>query len=418
MIEALRGFAGKAVVLAGAEQAPAVAGAQALGIAYPRTVEEVAELVRWCASEGVPIEPAGGCTWLSRGRPPAHAPLIVSVRELTAVSDYEPADLVISVQAGVTLTALHQATGVHRQRLALDPPAAEKATVGSVVALASSGGQRYAYGTPRDHVLGVQIVTGDGRVLNLGGKVVKNVAGYDVTRLLVGSHGALGIITQANLRLRAVPPGDVTFEMSGAAFELIELANACRSAQFEPAALELIVAPTDEPSTLLVRVQGNAEVIDAATSVLQTVAGARAFQGLNAEEASSRWRTLNDAAIKATFSARLAALPTEAVRLLRLAERVRASFDRATLVLHAGNGIARVHTTDQPPSMAALVEALQHARTELSAVRGSVIVQVAPGELHERFDCYSLPDGELRIMQELKKQFDPASILAPGRFVV
>ena len=145
MIEAIRGFTGKARVLFGAEHAGPVAGVQALGIAYPKTVDEVAELVRWCASEGVPIEPAGGCTWLSSGTPPADPPLIVSVRELAAVSAYEPADLVVSVQAGVTLAALEQAAATHRQRLALDPPAAEQATVGSVVATSSSGGS-----TPRD----------------------------------------------------------------------------------------------------------------------------------------------------------------------------------------------------------------------------------------------------------------------------
>src|SRR6185503_344438 len=101
MIEALRRFAGKARVLLGAVQPPAVAGVPALGVAYPRTADEVAELVSWCAAEGVPVEPAGGCTWLSSGRPPSNAPLIVSVRELSAVSEYEPADLVVSAQAGV-----------------------------------------------------------------------------------------------------------------------------------------------------------------------------------------------------------------------------------------------------------------------------------------------------------------------------
>src|SRR5262245_6237255 len=104
MTQALRGLSGKARVLFGAEHAPSMTGVPALGIAYPKTVDEVAELVRWCAPEGVPIEPAGGCTWLSNGRPPANPPLIVSLRELVAVSDYEPADLVVSVQAGVTLT--------------------------------------------------------------------------------------------------------------------------------------------------------------------------------------------------------------------------------------------------------------------------------------------------------------------------
>ncbi len=418
MLDTLRSFAGKARVLLGAEAPAAVAGVAPIGIAYPRTVDEVGEIVRWCASEGVPIEPSGGGTWLSSGNPPANPPLIVSVRELNEVIEYEPADLVVTAQAGVALTELQHATEKHLQRLALDPPAAKSATIGGLIATASAGPQRYAYGTPRDHVLGLQIVTGDARVLNLGGKVVKNVAGYDLTRLLVGSRGTLGIITQVHVRLRPVLPEDVTFEVLAAPVELIELAHACRSAAFEPAALELVIEPPPAPSALLIRVQGNAEVIEAAESAIRVAAGTLEVVRASSDSADRRWKEIARAAIDATFSARIAALPTEAVRLLRLAERVRGCFPEAVLFMHAGNGIARVHASALPVSMAALTEALQSARTELTAVRGSVTVPVAPAELHNRFACLPLPDNELRLMQELKRKFDPAGILAPGRFVI
>jgi glycolate oxidase FAD binding subunit len=400
------------------EDAPAaVAGVAPIGLVAPRNVEEIAEVVRWCASEDIPLEPAGGCTWLGSGKRPERAPLVLSVRKLDEVSEYEPADLVATVQAGVTLDKLQRVTGAKRQRLALDAPADDGATVGALIATASAGPQRYGYGTARDHVLGLQVVTGDGRIANVGGKVVKNVAGYDLTRLLVGSRGSLGIITAAHIRLRPVPQFDVTFDMRAEAFGLIELAHACRSAAFEPVALELLVR-TDEPSSLYIRVQGNEGVIAAAEYELQAAAGSMKWTRLDDKASSDAWEQLNKRAAVAHFSARFAGLPTEAVRIMRLAERVRACFPDGVLVLHAGSGIARVHASQPAVSLSALAEALQTARAELTLVRGSVIVPVAPTDLHERFECFPSPDGELRLMQELKRKFDPARILAPGRFVV
>jgi glycolate oxidase FAD binding subunit len=381
-------------------------------------VEEVAAVVRWCASENVPLEPAGGCTWLGSGKPPERAPLVVSLRKLKDVSEYEPADLVVSVQGGITLSELQSVTGSKNQRLALDPPAAAHATLGAVIATASSGPQRYGYGTARDHVLGLQVVTGDARVVNLGGKVVKNVAGYDLTRLVIGSRGALGIITAAHVRLRPVPQLDVTYEVRAQPVELIELAHACRSAAFEPAALELLVRAGEEASSLYIRVQGNEGVIAAAEYELQAASGAMIQSTLDERAAGAVWSELNKNAVAAAFTARFAALPTEAVRILRLAERVRACFADAQLVVHAGSGIARVYASEQPTSWSALSETLEAARTELTLVRGSVIVPIAQPELHERFACFTAPDGELRLMRELKSKFDPAGILSPGRFVV
>jgi hypothetical protein len=172
------------------------------------------------------------------------------------------------------------------------------------------------------------------------------------------------------------------------------------------------------PSSLLIRVQGNEGVIAAAEYELQAAAGALEMRTLADRAAAAAWSELNRSAAEASFTARLAALPTEAVRILRLADRVRACFPEADVVMHAGSGIARVHAQEEPTSWAALSEALQTARTELGLVRGSVIVPIAPPELHERFPCFPAPDGELRLMQELKKKFDPGGILAPGRFVV
>src|SRR5687768_6975102 len=134
----------------------------------------------------------------------------LSAQNMTAVSEYEPADLVISVHAGATLADIARAAAPHNQFLALDPAVDASTTIGSIVATNAAGPLRLAHGTPRDQVLGLEVVTGDGRVLEFGGKVVKNVAGYDIVRLLIGSRGALGFITRVNIRLKPSPAFDRT----------------------------------------------------------------------------------------------------------------------------------------------------------------------------------------------------------------
>src|SRR5687768_6722174 len=156
----------------------------------PRSSEEAAALVRAAAAAGRKIG--------------------LSARNMTSVSEYEPADLVISVQAGATLGDIARAAAPHNQFLALDPAVSAETSIGSIVATNAAGPLRFAHGTPRDQVLGLEVVTGDGRVLEFGGKVVKNVAGYDIVRLLIGSRGALGFITRVNIRLKPSPAFDRT----------------------------------------------------------------------------------------------------------------------------------------------------------------------------------------------------------------
>src|SRR5262245_127875 len=157
MLQSLRKLLGKGSVQSNARYT--VAGVAPLGIAFPESADALVQVVKWCGAENVPIEPAGGCTWLGSGRPPAEPPLVVSTRKLAAVTEYEPADLVVSAQAGITLIALQDATAQHRQRFAVDAPGRPQTTLGALIANASAGPQRFAYGTPRDHVLGLQMVT-------------------------------------------------------------------------------------------------------------------------------------------------------------------------------------------------------------------------------------------------------------------
>src|SRR5690606_26707295 len=196
MLDALRRAAGHDAVEAPAPGAWSVHGAAPQAVVSPPDADGVAAVLELCSAEGWTVEPAGAGTWLDHGRAPARsADIVLSTRRLRGRIDSEPADLVVGTDAGVPLERLQQRLASDGQELALDPPYAGDATIGATIATAAAGPLRAGYGTARDHVLGLEVVTGDGRRIHFGGRVVKNVAGYDGVRLLTGSRGTLGIIT-------------------------------------------------------------------------------------------------------------------------------------------------------------------------------------------------------------------------------
>jgi glycolate oxidase FAD binding subunit len=418
MLEQLRSLLGDAAVLSDDRRTEwRVAGVQPQAVVAPANTEQVAAVLRCAGSAGIPIEPAGAGTWLRAGRPPATAPIVLSTQRMQRIIEYVPADLVISVDAGVTLDNVQGTANAQRQFLALDPPAHHSATIGALVATASAGPLRHAYGAPRDQVLGLELVTGDGRVLNLGGKVVKNVAGYDLTRLVVGSRGTLGVITRVHVRLRPMPARDGTFQYRGSAGSLIDLSAAIQQAALEPAALELATLPDTETCALYVRMQSNEAALAAAALELAQVAG-EPPKLLSGDEGRALWQQLADAGARARVNVRLAALPAEAQQVWSAAQRIHATLPRAHTALHAGLGIARVEG-DEPVDPAAFSGAVAAARRSLERLRGTVLVVVAPPEIQATIGApRPISDAQARLMRELKKAFDPPSILAPDRFSV
>ncbi|MGQ0562059.1 MAG: FAD-binding oxidoreductase, partial [Gemmatimonadota bacterium] len=261
----------------------------------------------------------------------------LTARNLTAVAEYEAADLVISVQAGATLAGIAAATMPHNQLLALDPAVRPTTSIGAIVARDAAGPLRYAHGTPRDQVLGLEVVTGDGRILEFGGKVVKNVAGYDVVRLLVGSRGTLGFFTKIHLRLKPAPAVDRTVVVQPGSFvAAADLADGIERERLDPVALEIVSAPA---WTLLARFHGNEEMVADAVRRSARLAGTyRVFDG------PAEWHELLLAEAYAAVNVRLANLPSRlretVAHATRFAERARLA--HARFALHAGNGIVRV----------------------------------------------------------------------------
>jgi glycolate oxidase FAD binding subunit len=205
--------------------------------ATPDSADALSLVCRLAHEEGWKIRVEGRGTWLS---PDAPADLVVSTRGLEQIVSVSPADLVATVQAGTSLEALRRRLADYGMWLALDPPGRPERSIGSVVATATAGPLRHGFGPVRDHVLGCSVATGDGRLVNAGGRVVKNVAGYDLTKLQVGGFGGFGIIAEVHLRLRALPRADVTLLARGARDALTSATRELVASNLLPGALELL----------------------------------------------------------------------------------------------------------------------------------------------------------------------------------
>src|SRR5437762_2374304 len=209
----LTALLGEPRVLSGWDQrqAYAVDGRVPQYVVFPSSVEQVSAVLRLAAERDLAIVPCSNLTKMSIGRLPSRYDVAVCLKDMNRVTYYEAADLVISVEAGMQLGDLQEFVGRDKLCLPLDPAPQGRASVGGILAANASGPLRQLYGSARDMVLGMQIATGDGKLIRAGGRVVKNVAGYDLSKLLIGSYGTLGVIVEATFKLYPLPLNRATF---------------------------------------------------------------------------------------------------------------------------------------------------------------------------------------------------------------
>lgn len=391
-------------------------GAFALGSLRPsRVVEpadgrELAAVLRAASDAGEAVVLHGGGTLQSAANPPSRYDVAISTRRLDALHDYDPRDLTAGLGAGTTVAQLQRTLAEHGQFLPLDAPLASQATIGGTLAAGWAGPRRAAYGRPRDLLIGVTVALADGTLASSGGMVVKNVTGYDMGKLYVGSHGTLAAIVRANFK---VLPAPVTRRLAIAPFDEDERNRAVAHAaalEFEPAALLVVdgfrEAPPPVHPRLIVLLEGSEHTVERATRELRSALGAAGVAEtrlLDRDDAARAFQNLLDAYVARTgeASATLLArgLPSEAA--LR-AQRVREAIPRAETIadLRTGDVIVRV-----AESRAERARELLGSATILSA--GPVT----------HVDAWGAPPSTLATMRALKEGFDPGGTLAPGRFV-
>jgi glycolate oxidase FAD binding subunit len=408
----------------------AIAGVVPSFVASPASTEEASALLRIAAAHGLTVVPRGAGTGLAWGAPPASADLVLDMTAMDQVIEHAAGDLVARVQAGATMRHLASVLASAGQQFAVDAPA--DATVGGVVATGTAGPRRFRYGAPRDLLIGITVVRADGVVAHSGGRVVKNVAGYDLGKLFSGSQGTLGLITEATFRLHPLPAaqawvtGDLgPSDLAGAA---AAVASAAGSA-LVPSAVELLWTggPGASPGPVVLRVgvllEGTPSGVNERSrqmAELLAAAGARPIVAIS--ETPFRWWEPESGApgtlVRVTFWVRQLADVLDALAGASAGARPAVSGAAGAGVLYA-----RLDPATADDTAARFVGALRDRLAGVFAgsadssglVRGSVAVLAAPAAVL----AMAGPDRPLPgldLMRAVKDQFDPSHRMFPGRF--
>jgi glycolate oxidase FAD binding subunit len=434
LVDALRGIVGPAHLLTGADCAPYVLdGRTPEAVAVPGSKEEVAAVLLAAAEAGISVVPWGGGTRMGIGAPPARLGVVLVLKRLNRLLEHEPGDLTATVEAGITLDALQSELGKRGQWLSLDPAQADKATLGGVLSSNDAGPRRHLYGSCRDLLIGLTVITASGATVKGGGKVVKNVAGYDLPKLFIGAFGTLGVIVEATVKLRPRPDADrLVIVRFGHLKEAGAAARAVMSSDLLPSALDLVDAEAckslGQPgeAALLIGVDGIPEQVEwqcAEVERLLRPQGLVDARVLDGEARDATWRArggLGHGAFPETAAVmRWSVLPAQVADVMEQGAGVaqRAGLG-AALAAHAGVGVVEaVLAGGGRADAAAIGGVLSEWRALVHATGGQALVESAPLAVKEEVAVWDDPGPSLRIMRRIKSQLDPNGLLNPGRFV-
>ncbi len=400
-----------------AAEGDAVLGVRPETVFEPATVEEAVEAVAGSARDGKALAFVGGGTDLELGAAPKRLDAVVRTGRLARIVEHAPSDQIVIVEAGLTLGELQGALASHRQRLALDPPLPERKTLGGIVAANAYGPRRARFGSVRDLLIGVSFVRADGTLARGGGKVVKNVAGFDLPKLMVGSLGTLGLIATATFRLHPLTEEEVTLLLPGrAAGDVRALVAAIRKAQLEPTS---VVAAWREGDRfdMAVRFEGfRAGVSEQRERLAGLVLAGGACDALDEPSARAFWSRHDGLRTEPALRARLTAMPASIESVAKeVLPGLLGGLDTPSFLWYATLGVGFLAGT--PADAGASADAIQSARQRLSGFGGSLTLEAAPAAIRERLDVWGPAPPSLSLMQSVKNRFDPEARLAPGRFV-
>ncbi len=436
LLDALRGIVGPAHVLTGADCAPYVLdGRTPEVVAVPGTKEEVAAILLAAAEANTPVVPWGGGTKMGIGAPPPRLGVVLMLKRMNRLLEHEPGDLTATVETGITLSALQGELGKRGQWLSLDPAHADKATLGGVLSSNAAGPRRHLYGSCRDLLIGVTVITPAGATVKGGGKVVKNVAGYDLPKLFIGAFGTLGVIVEATVKLRPRPDADrlviarfARLKEAGAAARAVMASDLLPSALdlLDGEALRALGQGSGDGAALLMGVDGIPEQVEWQCAEVERLLRPQALvdaRVLDGDERDATWHArsgLGHGAFPDTAAVmRWTVLPAQVADVMEQGAAVaqRAGLG-AALAAHAGVGVveavlARAGFADA----AAVVGVLNEWRTLVRAAGGQALIESAPLAVKVAVPVWDDPGPSLRIMQRIKSQLDPNGLLNPGRFV-
>jgi glycolate oxidase FAD binding subunit len=389
-----------------------VAGIQPRMVFEPHNEAEVATALRLADQAGLAVIPRGGATKTGWGNPPTRADLILSTVRMNQLIEHAWADLTVSVETGCTMETLQNTLAQHGQQIAVDPLWPERATIGGILSTNDTGTLRIRYGGLRDLIIGVTIALPDGTLASSGGKVVKNVAGYDLPKLVTGALGTLGVITRAVFRLHPLPRNvrSYTFASSGVA-EANRLMLAIQDSKLAHTGLQMRFAagPT---CAVDIRFDGTDAGLAAQTQTLRKLAATVTETETNTTIWQARQELWNDAdtATIVKFSVLPGSIAAACDHFLRLGESAGARWQ--AVVQGTGLGWLRLEVSNP----AAACKILEGLRSGLENLGGSLVVLHRAHGL-SGIDTWGKCADSLPVMLSVKQQFDPRKTLNPGRFV-
>lgn len=428
---------GDAHVLTGvAAAAFAVDGVPPRLAVTPGSQQEVEAVVAACGSAGAAMAPWGGGTAMGLGNPPRRLDVVVRLDRLTRIVEFDAANLNVSAEAGVTLGTLREVLAEKREFLPLDPPESDSVTVGGLVQSNASGPGRHLYGSARDWVLGLRVVLPTGERIRCGGKVIKNVSGYDMNKLFIGSLGTMGIVTEATFKLLPVPATRAT--VVGVFRTVPQMASVVARALesfLVPEALEALDSralasagtglATESGYGLAVSLAGSPETVERQVgdfTKLFADGGAIATAALDPAAAESAWRAIRDVQAPLKQSGVVVKIAVPIGRTLDLftaaEELVGRRGGHGVVTAHAGSGIVRAGThVEAGAPLEPLRDALAALRGAAEEAEGSLVLEAAPAALKRSLDAWGAVRGGLAVTRRLKAELDPGGLMNPGRFV-
>jgi glycolate oxidase FAD binding subunit len=415
-------------------QAYAVDGVEPSVVVRPQTADEIAEILVFASAENLAVMPMGGRTKLGIGMPPRRYDIAMDLTRMDQVLAFEPGDLTLEVQPGIRFTALQDTLAARKQFLPLAPSVGDSATIGGIVAAGADSPLRYGYGSVRDQLLGMEFVTGAGRISKSGGRVVKNVTGYDTHQVLVGSLGTLAVITRLNFRTLPIPPEQrifsIQFKSDRAA---LNFCRAVRKSQLQPRMMEILSPVTAELLGLgaaqafwgvVVGVAGNSAVClrhEADLTRFANESEGLHFAVLDGTERDHFFETVREFPAhvlennRSAVIFRIPVLPSGMPELFTEISRIPEAQNMriAVLVRAAGIVCAALLPTKQNQS---LVDACKQLMGRTIQLGLRPMIECCPPDLKREINIWPPVGSDQKIAEKLKKVFDPHAALAPGRF--
>jgi len=402
-----------------------------LPVLEPTTVAEIGDIVRAAVSRDEAIYPLGGQTKLDCGLPPNKLGVAVGTTRLDKVCDYPARDMTITVQAGITMSQLQSVLSEENQRLPVDVPRPDEATLGGSLAANVSGPRRYGFGTLRDYVIGISVVNDEGNEVKAGGRVVKNVAGYDLCKLYIGSLGTLGIISQVTLKLRPKPEQQALVLIASDAEKVEPLLGQLHESRSRPVCIDLLNAEAvrhinDQvedplPSGQWITVVGFEDNRSTVTWQIEQLTrellgtGQQCVGTRVGAEANDLWQALVElpARPEACLVVKANLLPHACAAFCREAE---ATEEGVSLQAHAGSGIVIIQA-EEKLGLDTAGSMLTSLQATAARAQGNVIVLRCPVAWKSALPVWGIPRGDVFLMRAIKEKLDPRRVFNPGRFL-